>query len=73
MIDVIARVPIIRESKAWKGNRVVVTVFPRTRELPGFVTMECEPVSDPMLTPFRAEQLGRALVAAAKAAKRKPR
>lgn len=68
----VARVPIVREFKAWKGNAVVVEAFPRTHEMPGFVAIACVPVSDPALTPFRAEQLGRALIKAARIARRKP-
>ena len=74
----VARVPIIREGSTWKRNRVTVEAFPPLqypgeRHLPGFVVMDSEPVSDPMLTPFRAEQLGRALIEAARIARRKPR
>lgn len=73
---VVARVPIIRELPSWRGNRVTVEAFTRwkvrgERDLPGFVVMDCEPVSDPMFTPAHAEQLGRALLAAAKIARRR--
>jgi hypothetical protein len=67
------RVPIIREFASWKSNRVTVVAYPRLRQpgeppIPGFVTLTAEPVGDPMLTPARADQLGRALIAAAKVA-----
>lgn len=72
----VASVPIVRECDSWRGNRVRVEAYTRIkyageREMPGFVTMDCEPVSDPMLTAARAEQLGRALIKAAKIARRR--